>query len=362
MPETVAQPTIARPAPRPAKFRTTALGWLILVESVFLLTTIWWPVRPFAAVLALALLMALIANGAIAAWQLRRIRVTTRLPQRVHANAEVAVLLSVASDLPTLPLRLEAADPTTRKEEMIARLPSLSAAPLRLAWEIRFPQRGLTMLPPIIARMDQPFGLVQVSRVVGEPTEVLVLPAIGFVRRELRNRLTKWLEQTNTGNEAGDDEISHLRPYRPGDPRHSIHWRASARNRTLLVTERNAPTCRRIALVLDTNLRGQSGKRLESLIATAATLIEHLSQRQWLVSLHGAFAPHGITGNRLHLIEALALIQSDNAADVREFIPARRSSLILSLNAPELPATQSALVLNLADCEKLVRLPRRRRE
>jgi uncharacterized protein (DUF58 family) len=338
------------------------LGWLILIEAMILLSTVWWPIRPYAAVMGVALPLAIIANALISSWQLSSARLSVRVPQRVHVNDEVNVILSASSDMTTLPVRLESTNLTNRKPELIGRVSSLGPTPAKLSWEVRFPQRGLITLPPIVARMDQPFGLVEASRVVGDSTDILVLPAIGFVRRDLRTRLSKWLEQTNSGTETGDDELSHLRDYRPGDARHSIHWRASARNRTLLVTERNAPTCRQIALVLDTNLRGQSNKKLESLICAAATLVDHLSRRNWLVTLHGAFAPLGVIGGRNQVIEALALVQADSTREVQEFVPGRRSSLVLALNEPELPALQPPpLVLTLAECENLVRLPKLRR-
>jgi uncharacterized protein (DUF58 family) len=168
------------------------------------------------------------------------------------------------------------------------------------------------------------------------------------------------LESNVSTMEAGDDEIARLRDYRAGDHPHRIHWKASARNRTLLVTERHAPGCRRLALVVDTDARLDS-QRMERLISIAATLTDHFLGLGWNVSLHGAFAPTGLLGNRNYLLEALALATAGNQ-EVAAFLPSGSLAVVLALK-PFTPVDvhPQPLVLTLTECEQLVRLPRRMR-
>jgi uncharacterized protein (DUF58 family) len=204
----------------------------------------------------------------------------------------------------------------------------------------------------------QPFGLVSAGVQIGPATELLVLPALGRIRKELRTRLNRWLEAQSITTDLGDDELARLRDYRPGDHPHRIHWKASARHRTLLVAERHAPGCRRLALVVDTGT-GADARRLERLICIAATLVDHFTGEGWSVSLHGHFAPLGTEGPRLRLLETLALAGATNG-DLIDTIPTNRTAVVLALGAVDLSAlVPKPLLLTLAECEQLVWLPRR---
>jgi uncharacterized protein (DUF58 family) len=243
----------------------------------------------------------------------------------------------------------------------VVRLRGLGAAVLRPAWTVRFPRRGLARLPPLIARGEQPFGALSAARAVSPPTEVLVLPALGTVRRALHARLRSWLDlHASTITDAGDDELAYLRPYRPGDAPHGIHWRASARHGALLVAERHAIGCKRLALVVDTS--GGDPRRLERLICAAATLVDDLSGQGWSLTLHGAFAPRGVNGDRDRLLEALALAPGDQRP-VADFGPLGSPALVLCLGAaPALAGVRPRpLVLTLGELDNLVRIPRRLR-
>jgi uncharacterized protein (DUF58 family) len=250
--------------------------------------------------------------------------------------------------------------PLNRRLDTVARLPGLDEQRTRVSWSTRFPRRGLILLPAISVTTEQPFGLVFATRAVGESADLLVLPALGRVRRELRTRIDQWLEAQTATNDPGDDEIARLRPYRPGDHPHRVHWKASARHRGLLVAERHVPGNRRLALVVDTQVAGDS-RRLERIIAIAATLADHLLGLGWNLTLHGAFAGHGVAGDRARLLEALAFAAATSDA-VASFIPAQRTALILSLAPlPKLDIHPKPMVLTLAECDKLVRLPKRLR-
>ena len=167
----------------------------------------------------------------------------------------------------------------------------LDQAPTRVAWSVRFPQRGRIELPSPRGQCEQPFGLLRAAAPIGEPASILVLPALGKIESGLRSQLQRWLDQGPASDETGDDEIDHLRAYRPGDPPRRIHWRATARSRSLVVSERRASACRRLALVLDTaTTHGRTGRRLERLISIAATLAVELQASGWHLTLGGRFS------------------------------------------------------------------------
>ena len=345
----------------PARARFTLLGWLVLAEAVLLAATLFIPSvqpRPLGAALGLGLLTALVVGVWWTPRSLFGVRGTWVLPDVAHAGDEVTLGASLIATNGAPPLVLEAWDPLLRRHDVMARLTGLDGLPTRPSWTTRFPRRGLNRLPPLIARTVQPFGLVSAGMQVGPGSEILVLPALGRVRKELRTRLNRWLESQAITLDPGDDELARLREYRPGDHPLRIHWKASARHRTLLVAERHAPGCRRLALVVDTST-GADARKLERLICVAATLIDHFCNEGWAVSLHGHFAPLGVEGSRVRLLETLALAGATNG-DLLDAIPANRTTIVLALNPPDVSALMpKPLVLALAECEQLVWLPRR---
>ncbi len=345
----------------PSRARFTLLGWLVLAEAVLLAATLFLPSvqpRPLGAALGLGLLAALLLGVWRTPRSLLGVRGTWVLPAVAHAGDEVTLGASLLASHGAPPLVLEAWDPLLRRHEVMARLTGLDALPTRPSWSTRFPRRGLNRLPPLIARTVQPFGLVSAGMQIGPGTELLVLPALGRVRKELRTRLNRWVESQAITTDPGDDELARLRDYRPGDHPLRIHWKASARHRTLLVAERHAPGCRRLALVVDTSA-GTDARKLERLICVAATLIDHFCGEGWAVSLHGHFAPQGVEGSRVRLLETLALAGATNGS-LLDVIPTNRTAIVLALSPLDVSALlPKPLALVLAECEQLVWLPRR---
>lgn len=346
-----------------ARARLTLLGWLVLAEATLLAATLFIPSvqpKPLGAALGLGLFMAL----GLAIWRtprsLNSVRGIWILPASAHAGEEVTVGASLIAANGAPPLILEAWQPLVRRFEVMARLTGLDHLPTRPSWSTRFPRRGLNRLPPLTVSTIQPFGLISAAVEIGPASEFLVLPTLGRIRRELRTRLNRWLEAQAITQELGDDELARLRDYRAGDHPHRIHWKASARHRTLLVAERHAPGCRRLALVVDTST-GADARKLERLICVAATLVEHFTSEGWAVSLHGHFAPLGVDGQRLRLLETLALAGATNG-ELLDSVPPNRTTVVLALNQLDISTLMpKPLVLSLDECEQLVWLPRRMR-
>jgi len=310
---------------------------------------------------AIALLAVLPIAAYLAPRRLRAVQATWTVPGPCHAGAEATLGAALNAPGGAPPFTLEAFNPATRRWGTVLRLRGLGAAVLRPAWSVRFPRRGLVRLPPLVARGEQPFGALSAARAVSPPNEVLVLPALGTVRRALHARLRAWMDlHASSVTDAGDDELAYLRPYRPGDAPHGIHWRASARHGGLLVAERHALGCKRLAVVVDT--AGGDPRKLERLICAAATLVDDLGSHGWSLTLYGTFAPRGVTGDRDRLLEALALAPADQRP-VADFVPMGMPALVLCHGAaPPLAGVRPRpLVLSLGELDDLVRIPRRLR-
>jgi uncharacterized protein (DUF58 family) len=250
-------------------------------------------------------------------------------------------------------------NPAERKFDIAARLPGFGtelSEKSRVTWPISFPKRGLWRLPALSATASQPFGLVSATAPIGRESDILVLPAIGQILSGFELEMQRWMETQPLLTLLGNDELSHLRPYRPGDHPHSVDWKATARRRSLLVMERHSAGSRKVALVVDTH-PGPKVWKTERLISAAATLIDHFCTRGWSISLYGLFAPEGLHAARESLLEVLALAEMQSG-EIHTVIPDREPAVVLSERyLPERPP--NALVLTLAECERFIVLPGR---
>lgn len=338
----------------------TRLGWTVLALTAMLASTVLWHARPLGVSLSLAFAVAVLLAWRSARAVLIGLHAEWLPPHAPQAGDEVAIGARITAAPGSPPFILSAWQPSSRRVEAVASLAGIERQAVRHRWSARFPRRGLITLPPLDAAVAMPFGLVLARGIISPPATTVVLPATGIVRRELRDRLTRWLDSRALAELPGDEEFSHLRGYRPGDPPRRIHWPASAHHRRLLVSERYEPTCRRIALVVDTAVPREFA-RFEQLISIAATLVEHLLARGWTVGLHGSWlGVEGVEGDRLCLLSALALARIESRS-VAECLPTGRPCVVLAVKPLAIAGLRpEPLVLTLADCAHLVRLRRDR--
>ena len=355
--------------PQPVRVRLTPLGWLVLGEAAVLISSRWWPAQslpePVTVTLGIALAAGVLCARLIAPRAVSAVTGRWLVEARVPAGEEVSVGAQLAALRGLPPAQILAWNPTSRRNESAVRLRALAAGSSRVAWTVRFPRRGVFQLPPLVLYSNQPFGVVAVERQLGTGCEVVVLPTLGTLRKALRERLDTWFADLSTTVEAGADELDHLRGYRPGDPLRTIHWRATARHGALLVTERQDPSCRRVALVLDTSGRGVTGqldaRLFDKLVTAVATVAEAALKRGWQVTVHGGFAPGGVSGELPRLLEALALAAADGAS-LLDLLPPQPAVVVFTARPGDVPAgDRPPLVIPLDDLDRLIRLPLRMR-
>lgn len=339
--------------------RPTSQGWGIATVSGLFLSSLLWPGHPLAFALGLALLVALATAMVVVPRRLRGIRGRWVLPKVIHAGEEITVGAVIQATAGSAPVSLGAWDPCAGGLTFITDLPGLSPTPTRCAWVVRFPERGVVELPPLVLRNEQPFGLLAAQRPISDPETITVRPAIGRMERDIIEQLRRWLDDGANTDELGDDDIAYLRPYRPGDPLRRINWRISARSRQLMVTQRQAPATHRLAIVLDTTCRAARSRRFERLVCVAATLIDHLDRLGWTIVLHGDFAPDGLHGDRERLLDALAMVAPQDEVDLAALLPQHDSCLMLCLDErPDLALDARTMVLTLDRALEHMRIPR----
>lgn len=116
-------------------------------------------------------------------------------------------------------------------------------------------ERGILTVSARRLSVTEPLGLARGSRGLRASTETIVLPrpltvpseVLSAVVSRARSEGALAAPRSRGGAASGD-----LRPYRPGDPLATIHWRQSARTDSLLVTEHEDEAGPRAVIALDT--------------------------------------------------------------------------------------------------------------
>ncbi|MEM8931925.1 MAG: DUF58 domain-containing protein [Acidobacteriota bacterium] len=235
-----------------------------------------------------------------AAWNVRGVAIDVESRRELFAN-EVAPLDVVVRHRGWLPrwllvLAVDPADVETvgeddeppRRRTAPWLLPLLAPGETRVGQiETLFRRRGLRRLRFIQVVSLFPLGLFRKGRRHPQDLEILVYP-------ELFDSAGSYDDRSGTSGESPSmrpgfgHDLYALREYRPGDDPRSIHWKQTARQRQMIVKQRETDENRRLAIVLD-NAVGTLGpaaeKRFERLVSEAATAAVHHLERGFEVSL-----------------------------------------------------------------------------
>lgn len=145
-------------------------------------------------------------------------------------------------------------------------------------------RRGEFHLNDITLLSGDPAGLFVRAETFSFPHEVLVYPKITRVPNlplRLRDRVTPSALGQPIGLSGQGQDFFGVREYRPTDGIRFIHWRASARQRKLMVREFEENTVNQVSILLDVDDQYVSGDEVESnfeyQIQVAASIIEHLA-------------------------------------------------------------------------------------
>lgn len=146
--------------------------------------------------------------------------------------------------------------------------------------------RGRHTLGPVQVRLADPFGLVELVRVLPGTTEVLVRPALVDLSGEPGSLVhSVEIGGTPAGSRGAAQNVQDalVRPYQRGDDLRSVHWRSTARRDELMVRpqEQNRRTGTVVLLDVRTAAHHGTGKHstFEHAISVAASVAAHLDAR-----------------------------------------------------------------------------------
>jgi uncharacterized protein (DUF58 family) len=254
---------------------------LIWFGIVFLVGIIgWWKSINVVFLLAYFMLCLLVFNGFAAHLNVGRVKVTRDSLPPIHAGEEAVVRL-IVSNIRTYSATVVVDEQIGGQsvDWLVLDLPggaSVSCYARRV-----FATRGQF---PALVRVSSgyPIGFVSIDRPAAM-TDVIILPAVGTIDPD---GLRRWIHR-HAGNSdrnrkvlrrvtTDQADVRGVRPYRPGDPIRTIHWRSSARRGELVVREYDSVPSPDLVLVVEPWLptiptRGQRGN-LEAALSLAVTI------------------------------------------------------------------------------------------
>ncbi|MDH4353909.1 MAG: DUF58 domain-containing protein, partial [Actinomycetota bacterium] len=287
-------------------------------------------------------------------------------PSRVPAGDEgqVTLRLENVASLPTGLLLVEDQSPVTlgsRPRFVVDRLAPRSTREVH--YPIRSEVRGRYLVGPLSVRLADPFALCGLDRTFSSQDLFVVTPAI-----EDLPAIPLTGDWSGSGDSrarsvaaAGEDDVA-VREYRHGDELRRVHWRATAKQGSLMVRREEQPWESRATLLLDLRASAHRGRApdstFERLVSGAASVGTHLGRRGYSVRLvsgagldvaSAAHEPGSVPAdNEGLLLDALAVVQERADIDVHALAAAIR-------HAPDGLMVVALGALSRDDADQLVR-------
>ncbi|WP_432072509.1 DUF58 domain-containing protein [Streptomyces wuyuanensis] len=214
-------------------------------------------------------------------------------PSRVPAGSEARVHLRLdnVSRLPTGLLMLQDHVPYVLGPRPRFVLDRVEPGGRReVSYRVRSDLRGRYPLGPLQLRLNDPFGMCELTRSFSSSDTLTVIP-----RTEPLPPVRLSGDATGYGDGrqrtlalAGDDDVIP-RTYRHGDDLRRVHWRSTARYGELMVRREEQPQRARCTVLLDTRRAAYRGagpdSAFEWAVSGAASALVHMLERGFSVRL-----------------------------------------------------------------------------
>lgn len=214
-------------------------------------------------------------------------------PGRVPAGSEARVHLRVenVSRLPTGLLMLQDRVPYVLGPRPRFVLDRVEAGGRReVSYRVRSDLRGRYPLGPLQLRLNDPFGMCELTRSFATYDTLTVVPRVEPLPAV---RLSGSSTGHGDGRQrslalAGEDDLIP-RGYRYGDDLRRVHWRSTARYGELMVRREEQPQRARCTVLLDTRYIGYDGagpdSAFEWAVSGTASALVHMIERGFSVRL-----------------------------------------------------------------------------
>lgn len=245
--------------------------------------------------LVFSLLCSTLFVGWIAArTSLRDLTVSARFPDHIFAGEPAPVIVTLRNTkrfLPSFSIFVEARGPNSEGETKDAPrrryakrllayytyVPHHASAEQRV--EQLFPKRGHVLIDGFELSTRFPFGFFRRRRRLrARNVDIIVYPKPEVISDKL-HLLPMYAGRIPALRRGPGHDLFSLRDYQPQDDLRHIDWKATARSRRLTVREFTSEDERRVTIVLDTRLPGETTdelqQRFERGVVQTASLLKH---------------------------------------------------------------------------------------
>ena len=274
-----------------------------------------------------ALLATLVASFFLTWWAAGKLDIERRLPGRVLSGENFEVRVRITNISRWRPafgvgfrdaLQIDSSGEVTCGPTLALLAPGATA---EVVYEKRIHRRGVYNVSNALVATRFPLGVFERRMLLETPTRIVVLPPIGRLQRAARRQLVQRTSDRarRTTPYEGRDEFHGMREYRPGDNPRLIHWRTSARTRTIVRRIMRDESGVDMIVALDTLVGHEAESRhFEAAISCAATLLvraQKQGRRGVILFRHGRAAHQGTRAGLMRALESLAtLTWSDRSA------------------------------------------------
>jgi uncharacterized protein (DUF58 family) len=298
------------------RFPPTREGWWFIVATVLiglgavnaglnLLFLVWG-----------MMLFLILASGVLSELGLRGLDVRRSPPAAIYAGMQYFVGITVTNRkrrLPSFSIEVEDLVDGRPIEKRCYFLKLPAGRTQEAIYKHLLPRRGLHRLSGMRVSTKFPFGLIQKSRDVVEPTDLIIYPALVPISPALLRGLPALLGRGRQKMRSRNGDFYGLRDFRPGDDPRDIHWRTTARRGIPFVRENEDDEGLEATVALD-NLEDTtvSADAFELAVSQAASIGVELLHRGFRVGLvmRGSAVPADSgPAHVTRLLRALALVQ-----------------------------------------------------
>jgi uncharacterized protein (DUF58 family) len=302
------------------RFPPTREGWWFLVATVLiglgavngglnLLFVVWG-----------MMLFLIIASGVLSELGLRGLEIRRAPPAAIHAGSPYLMGIALTNRkrrLPSFSVEVEDLIEGRPIEKRCYFLKLPAGRTQETAYRHTIARRGRHRLSGLRLTTKFPFGLIQKSRDVIDPVEVIVYPSV----LPLPAAVLRGLPVSSDGNRqrrrSRHGDFFGLRDFRPGDDPRDIHWRTSARRGVPFVRENEDDESALATVVLDNAARttataAATSAAFELAVSQAAAFALELLRRGFRVGLvlRGAtLAGDSGPSQATRILRALALVE-----------------------------------------------------
>ncbi len=196
-------------------------------------------------------------------------------------------------------------------------------------YQISAEVRGIYEVGPLLVRITDPFGMLDLRRTFTSTSTLVVVPAAEKLPaiNPLGARSGNGEDRPRPFSHGSAADVT-VREYRLGDDLRRVHWRSSARTGELMVRREEEPWQARCTLFIDNRSSAHRGtgpdSSFERAVTAAASIAVHLAGLGFqvrLVSADGDQFDHGLhQGNVLAharpVLQHLAALRSSGAVDL----------------------------------------------